>query len=67
MAKAKETRMVVEQLITRAKNAVASEGDKWNVCMERKLIAKVQFEQDGLAWTDIKRVLKDVARIRGCQ
>jgi large subunit ribosomal protein L17 len=35
VAKAKETRMVVEKLITRAKNAVAKETDKKNVAARR--------------------------------
>lgn len=39
VAKAKETRMVVEKLITRAKNAVATEGDKKNV-HARRMIAR---------------------------
>ena len=39
VAKAKETRMVVEKLITRAKNAVAAEGDKKNV-HARRMIAR---------------------------
>ncbi len=36
-AKAKETRMFVEKLITRAKNAVANEGDKKNVHARREI------------------------------
>lgn len=39
VAKAKETRMVVEKLITRAKNAVATEGDKKNI-HARRMIAR---------------------------
>jgi large subunit ribosomal protein L17 len=39
VAKAKETRMMVEKLITRAKNAVASEGDKKNV-HARRMVAR---------------------------
>jgi large subunit ribosomal protein L17 len=39
VAKAKETRMVVEKLITRAKNAVAVEGEKKNV-HARRMIAR---------------------------
>jgi large subunit ribosomal protein L17 len=39
VAKAKETRMMVEKLITRAKNAVAAEGDKKNV-HARRMIAR---------------------------
>jgi large subunit ribosomal protein L17 len=37
VAKAKETRMVVEKLITRAKNAVAAEGEKKNVHARRQV------------------------------
>ncbi len=37
VAKAKETRMVVEKIITRAKNAVAAEGDKKNVHARREV------------------------------
>jgi large subunit ribosomal protein L17 len=37
IAKAKETRMVVEKIITRAKNAVAAEGDKKNVHARRQV------------------------------
>ncbi len=37
LAKAKETRMVVEKLITRAKNAVASEGEKKNIHARREV------------------------------
>lgn len=37
VAKAKETRMFVEKLITRAKNAVASEGDKKDVHARRQV------------------------------
>ncbi len=37
IAKAKETRMVVEKIITRAKNAVATEGDKKNVHARRQV------------------------------
>ena len=37
VAKAKETRMVVEKLITRAKNAVASEGTVKNVHARRQI------------------------------
>jgi|ERR1041385_4427996 large subunit ribosomal protein L17 len=37
VAKAKETRMVVEKLITRAKNAVATEGEKKNVHARRQI------------------------------
>src|SRR5512140_122227 len=37
LAKAKETRMVVEKIITRAKNAVAAEGDKKNVHARREV------------------------------
>jgi large subunit ribosomal protein L17 len=37
VAKAKETRMFVEKLITRAKNAVATEGDKKNVHARREV------------------------------
>ena len=39
VAKAKEARMFVERLITRAKNAVAAEGDKKNV-HARRYVAK---------------------------
>ena len=37
LAKAKETRMLVEKLITKAKNAVATEGDKKNVHVRRQI------------------------------
>lgn len=37
VAKAKETRMFVEKLITRAKNAVATEGEKKNVHARREI------------------------------
>ncbi|MBI4546842.1 MAG: 50S ribosomal protein L17 [Ignavibacteriae bacterium] len=37
VAKAKETRMFVEKLITRAKNAVAHEGEKKNVHARRQV------------------------------
>jgi large subunit ribosomal protein L17 len=37
VAKAKETRMVVEKLITRAKNAVAAEGETKNVHARREI------------------------------
>ena len=37
VAKAKETRMVVEKIITRAKNAVATEGDTKNVHARREV------------------------------
>ena len=37
VAKAKETRMFVERIITRAKNAVSSEGDKKNVHARREV------------------------------
>ncbi len=37
VAKAKETRMLVEKLITRAKNAVAAEGEKKNVHARRQV------------------------------
>jgi large subunit ribosomal protein L17 len=37
VAKAKETRMFVEKLITRAKNAVASEGDKKDINARRQI------------------------------
>src|SRR5512143_2356662 len=37
VAKAKETRMVVEKLITRAKNALAAEGDKKDVHARRQI------------------------------
>ncbi len=37
VAKAKETRMLVEKIITRAKNAVATEGDKKNVHARREV------------------------------
>jgi large subunit ribosomal protein L17 len=37
VAKAKETRMVVEKLLTRAKNAVAAEGEKKNVHARRQI------------------------------
>src|SRR5260221_1103219 len=37
VAKAKETRMFVEKLITRAKNAVATEGDKKDVHARREV------------------------------
>jgi len=37
VARAKETRMFVEKLITRAKNAVSSEGDKKNIHARRQL------------------------------
>jgi large subunit ribosomal protein L17 len=39
VAKAKETRMMVEKLITRAKNAVAAEGEKKNI-HARRMIAR---------------------------
>lgn len=37
VAKAKETRMVVEKIITRAKNAVATEGEKKNIHARRQV------------------------------
>lgn len=37
VAKAKETRMFVEKLITRAKNAVAGEGEKKNIHARREI------------------------------
>jgi large subunit ribosomal protein L17 len=37
LAKAKETRMVVEKIITRAKNAVAAEGEQKNVHARREI------------------------------
>ena len=37
VAKAKETRMFVEKILTRAKNAVAAEGDKKNVHARREV------------------------------
>ena len=37
VAKAKETRMVVEKMLTRAKNAVATEGEKKNVHARREV------------------------------
>ena len=37
VAKAKETRMFVEKLITRAKNAAAAEGDKKNIHARREV------------------------------
>jgi len=39
VAKAKETRLLAEKLLTRAKNAVASEGDKKNV-HARRIVAR---------------------------
>jgi len=45
VAKAKETRTFVEKLITRAKNAVAAEGDKKNVHARRE-IAKYIKDRD---------------------
>ena len=45
LAKAKETRTVVEKLITRAKNAVAAEGEKKNVHARRQ-IAKYIKDHD---------------------
>lgn len=37
LAKAKETRMIIEKIITRAKNAVATEGEKKNVHARREI------------------------------
>lgn len=45
LAKAKEARMFVEPMITRAKNAVATEGDKKNVHARRE-IARFIKERD---------------------
>lgn len=45
VAKAKETRMVIEKIITRAKNAVAAEGDKKDV-HARRVIARYIHDRD---------------------
>ncbi len=42
LAKAKETRMVVEKIITRAKNAVATEGAKKNVHARREVARTIR-------------------------
>jgi large subunit ribosomal protein L17 len=42
VAKAKETRMVVEKLITRAKNAVATEGEQKNVHARREVARHIR-------------------------
>ena len=42
LAKAKETRMFVEKIITRAKNAVATEGDKKNVHARREVYRTIR-------------------------
>ena len=42
VAKAKETRMFVEKILTRAKNAVASEGDKKNVHARRMVSRNIK-------------------------
>ncbi|MBI5475816.1 MAG: 50S ribosomal protein L17 [Ignavibacteriales bacterium] len=47
LAKAKETRMVVEKIITRAKNAVATEGEKKNVHARRE-IARYIKDRDAI-------------------
>lgn len=47
LAKAKETRMVVEKIITRAKNAVAAEGEQKNVHARRE-IARYIRDRDAI-------------------
>jgi large subunit ribosomal protein L17 len=47
LAKAKETRMVVEKIITRAKNAVAAEGEQKNVHARRE-IARYIKDRDAI-------------------
>ena len=42
LAKAKETRMFVEKIITRAKNAVATEGEKKNVHARREVYRTIR-------------------------
>jgi len=55
LAKAKETRMVVEHLITRAKNAVAGEGEKKNV-HARRYIARFINDREV-----VKELFSDIA------
>ena len=45
VAKAKETRMFVEKLITRAKNAVAAEGEKKNIHARREIARYIKDRQ----------------------
>ncbi len=45
VAKAKETRMFVEKILTRAKNAVATEGDKKDV-HARRIVARFIKDRD---------------------
>ena len=45
VAKAKETRMLVEKIITRAKNAVATEGEKKNIHARRE-VARLIKDRD---------------------
>src|SRR5213593_2166735 len=42
VAKAKETRMVVEKMITRAKNAVSTEGEKKNIHARRQIARSIK-------------------------
>jgi len=56
VAKAKETRMIVEKLITRAKNAALAEGDKKNVHARRQ-IARYLKDRDV-----IKELFSEIAQ-----
>jgi large subunit ribosomal protein L17 len=56
VAKAKETRMFVEKLITRAKNAVATEGDKKNVHARREVARYIKDR------TVVKELFSEIAQ-----
>lgn len=55
LAKAKETRMYVEQLITRAKSAVANEGEKKNI-HARRMISRYIKDREV-----VKELFKEIA------
>ncbi len=55
VAKAKETRMVVEKLITRAKNAIAAEGEKKNIHARRMIARSIHDRQV------VKELFADIA------
>jgi large subunit ribosomal protein L17 len=55
IAKAKETRMFVEPLITKVKNAIAAEGEKKNIHV-RRIVARYIKDRDA-----VKELFKEIA------